>query len=151
MIKHYFNIEVAKEVGINAAVVFENISFWVNHNAKTGRNERDGEYWTYGTQKDIAAQFEYLTIKQTRTALEKLEASGYIKTGNYNRHAYDRTRWFTLTEKGISISPKDEKVLPFRANGKDNKGEPIPDIKTDNKQKIDNERLERLKRLCGVS
>ena len=37
--KHYFNVDVATDVGINAAIIFGNISFWINHNTKTGKNE----------------------------------------------------------------------------------------------------------------
>ena len=124
--KHYFNVDVASDVGVNAAIVFERMVFWISHNKKTGKNFKDDTFWTYSTQADIAEQFEYLTVKQCRTAIDKLIENEYIKTGNYNRHKYDRTRWFALTEKGERIVQKSKKVVPLRANGKSDEGETIP-------------------------
>lgn len=107
--KHYFDTEIAKTCGINAAVVFENIKFWIEHNRKTGRNEKDGKHWMYQTQAELSEQFDYLSVKQVRTALAKLEEAGYIIKGNYNRHKYDRTTWYTLGEC-VEVLPEVEAV-----------------------------------------
>ena len=138
--KHYFEVNVAKEVGVNAAIVYENIAFWVKHNANQGKNLREGVHWMYATQKELSEQFDYLSIKQVRTALEKLEEHEYIKTGSFNRHGYDRTTWYTITEKAESICPKGEEHLPSEANDEPKKaigfdlvGATIPYIKKDNK------------------
>lgn len=153
--KHCFNIEVAKDVGINAALVFENLSFWVNHNAATGRNLRDGVYWTYGTHKDIAEQFDYLTVKQVRTALDKLIGHGYIRTGRYNKHKYDRTGWYTLTDKALALTDDGQPEKPAGKPRKATEGETIPDIKAKiSKTDIDPHLAQRAHELairCGVS
>ena len=99
-VKHHFSVSVAVEVGVNAAVVLENIAFWVRANRKAGRHKHDGKHWTYGSTRHFAELFDYLSEKQVRGALDKLITCGYVETGNFNRSAYDRTRWFTLTEKG---------------------------------------------------
>lgn len=155
--KHYFDVEVAKEVGINAAIIYENLSFWVKHNTKQGKNLKEGAHWMYATQKDIAAQFDYLSIKQVRTAIEKLEAAGYIKTGSFNRHGYDRTTWYSVTEKGNCESPDGELQLPAGANGQptraigfDISGATIPDIKQDNKNTDIKQRARELAASCGA-
>ena len=44
---HSFNIEVAKDTGIAGAVILNNLYWWVDKNAKNGRNFNDGKYWTY--------------------------------------------------------------------------------------------------------
>ena len=150
--KHFFNVEVASEVGVNAAIVFERMVFWIGLNKKAGKNFKDETFWTYSTQADIAKEFEYFTVKQCRTAIDKLIEHEYIKTGNYNRHKYDRTRWFALTEKGERIIQKSKKVVPLRANGKDNGGEPIPVLNKQIKIKgIDKERIEHIRKICGIS
>lgn len=99
MCKHYFDTAIAADVGINAAVLFSHISFWVNHNEKSGKNFKEGKHWMYSTQKELSEQFEYLSVKQVRTALAKLEDAGYIIKGNFNRSGYDRTCWYALGEK----------------------------------------------------
>lgn len=150
-VKHYFNVDVATEVGINAAIIFENISFWINHNTKTGKNEKEGKHWMYATQKEIAEQFQYLTIKQTRTAIEKLIENDFIKLGCFNRHKYDRTSWYGLTEKGESFCPQGLKVVPSGANGDGEKDAPIPDLKKDFEKEDLKEKYAQLASFYGVS
>lgn len=149
-VKHCFNTEIAKDVGINAAVVFENLAYWITHNEKTGRNIKDGAAWMYATQKEIAAQFGYLSVKQTRTALEKLAMGGYIETGCHNKHGYDRTAWYTLTEKGESFCRGGRKGTTKKALRIARKGEPIPDIKPDISPDIESRAEALRRRLTGA-
>lgn len=150
--RHYFSPLVAKETGVNAAVIFQNFAYWIEFNSKQGKNFYDETYWMFSTSKEIAEQFEYLSEKQCRTAIDKLIDTGYIKTGNYNRTAYDRTRWFALTEKGESVLLTEEKQIPKKANGDDKKVLTIPNnkkiYKTNN---IDKDRVEKIRKLCGIS
>lgn len=155
--KHYFEVEVAAAVGVNAAIVFENIAFWILHNEKQGKNERDGAYWMYATQKDLAEQFDYLTEKQVRTAIEKLKAADYLRVGNYNRHGYDRTVWYSLGDKGESIKRKGLMLAPVEANGEtekaegsDNKVVPIPIIESDNEKERLINRMRTVAEMCGA-
>lgn len=134
--KHVFDVTVASEVGVNAAIVFENIAFWIEHNKKAGKNEKEGRFWMYSSINALAENFDYLTIKQTRTAIDKLIEAGYIIQGCFNRHGYDRTRWYALGEKGESTLHKGQIDLPSEAKGTttgakviDLGGTTIPDIK----------------------
>lgn len=127
-VKHHFSVSVAVEVGVNAAVVLENIAFWVRANRKAGRHKHDGKHWTYGSTRHFAELFDYLSEKQVRGALDKLITCGYVETGNFNRSAYDRTRWFTLTEKGERATQERQSEKPTKAKGAAGNGRPIPDI-----------------------
>ena len=126
-VKHHFSVSVAVEVGVNAAVVLENIAFWVRANRKAGRHKHDGRHWTYGSTRHFAELFDYLSEKQVRGALDKLITCGYVETGNFNRSAYDRTRWFTLTEKGERATQERQSEKPTKAKGAAGNGRPIPD------------------------
>ena len=126
-VKHHFSVSVAVEVGVNAAVVLENIAFWVRANRKAGRHKHDGKHWTYGSTRHFAELFDYLSEKQVRGALDKLITCGYVETGNFNRSAYDRTRWFTLTEKGERATQERQSEKPTKAKGGAGNGRPIPD------------------------
>lgn len=126
-VKHHFSVSVAVEVGVNAAVVLENIAFWVRANRKAGRHKHDGRHWTYGSTRHFAELFDYLSEKQVRGALDKLITCGYVETGNFNRSAYDRTRWFTLTEKGERATQERQFEKPTKAKGAAGNGRPIPD------------------------
>lgn len=134
---HFFNVAVATKYGINAAILLENIAFWIEKNEANGVNFFDGRYWTYNSIKAFCEMFPYMSPKTIRTTLKKLEDEGLIITGNYNQSSYDRTTWYAFTEKGKSICPKGKMDLPEMENGLSQKGKPIPDNKhTDNKPDI---------------
>lgn len=100
---HSFNVAVAKDVGILPAIILNNIYFWVDYNEKNGTNYYEDHYWSYNSVTAFQRQFSYATQKQIRTALEKLRDEGYILTANYNKAPFDRTLWYTVTDKAISI------------------------------------------------
>lgn len=131
-----FDSEVAELVGVNAAVIFKNIEFWVEKNSTTGRNEHDGRYWTYNSVKAYAEQFPYFSEGQIRKALEKLKEEGLILTGCYNDTPYDRTTWYTLTDRGISVCKNKNIHLAKNTNVFEKQNKTI--ISTDDYQ-IDNQ------------
>lgn len=96
---HYFNINVAKDVGVCAAVVFSNILHWVKTNKSNGKNFFEGKYWTYNSKRALTELFPEFSIDQVKRALEKLKDEGYLLSGNFNENAYDRTLWYTLTDR----------------------------------------------------
>lgn len=91
---HSFNPEVAADVGIEAAILYQNIQYWCEKNRLNEQNFFDGQYWTYNTIKAFCDMFPYMTKGVIYRNLEKLEKAGYIATGNYNKSAYDRTKWY---------------------------------------------------------
>lgn len=137
---HSFDVDIAVLYGVNAAILLQNIYFWCEHNRANEQHFHDGNYWTYNSVKAFNELFPYISEKQIRTALKTLEREGLIVTGTYNSNAYDRTRWYAVTEKGKSILHKEKSILPKgqmdlqeRENGFAREGEPIPDINTDSK------------------
>lgn len=128
---HFFNTEVAKEVGIEAAILFQNIRHWVDKNEKNERHKHEGRYWTYNSTKAFAEQFPYMTDGKIRRALEKLVAKEWIIVGNFNRVAYDRTRWFAVAKPAPSICQNQQMDLSDSPNGFGTGAQPIPDNKPD--------------------
>lgn len=94
-----FDSEVAKVVGSDAATLLENIAFWVRQNAMEGKNTHEGQTWMFDTAEALSQRSGYLSPSQVRRALDKLVKNGYIIEGCFNKRAYDKTKWFTLTEK----------------------------------------------------
>lgn len=134
---HNFNTQIAAEYGVYEAIVLENLNFWIMKNEANEKHFYDGRYWTYNSAKAFAQLFPYFSEKQIRTILGKLETAGLIVSGNYNKSAYDRTKWYALTEKayalyqtGTSIFPNGQMENTGRENGKDQTVTPIPDTNT---------------------
>ncbi len=100
---HSYNVSVAADVGINAAVLFYNICYWVEENTSNERNCANGEYWTYNTVNAFKTLFPEMSYEQVRNALRKLENKGYIKSAFLNEDTRDRTKWYTVcdTDKWI--------------------------------------------------
>ena len=127
---HFFDIDIAKRYGVLSAVLLQNLQHWIEKNKANGKNFFDGHYWTYNSRKAFTELFPYATARQVDTALKKLIDDGVIITGNYNTSAYDRTLWYAITEKGISILQKCKMENTKNANGKDENVTPIPNINT---------------------
>ena len=130
---HYFNTEIAKEVGVNAAVIMENIAHWVLKNKANDKNFYDGHYWTYNSRTAMTALFPYLSEKQVRYALDALRKADMVITGNYNKSSYDRTLWYTVSDSCAKKYFPELLDWPKMANELDCVGQPIPDINTNNK------------------
>lgn len=130
---HYFNTEIAKEVGVNAAVILENIAHWVLKNKANDKNFYDGHYWTYNSRTAMTELFPYLSEKQVRYALDALRKADMVLTGNYNKSSYDRTLWYTVSDSCAKRFFPELLDWPKMANELDGVGQPIPDINTNNK------------------
>lgn len=136
-INHSFNVGAAMKVGVTAAVLLTNIHYWVIRNEANQANFHDGRYWTYNSVAALHELFPYLSTKQVRTALKKLEDCGLVVTGCYNKNPYDRTKWYALTAEGYEMfggaepdSQDEQTDLPTVANENADGGQPIPNINT---------------------
>lgn len=100
---HTFNVSLAAEVGLNQAILLQHLYYWHQINHKKKHNIKDGKVWTYNTVDEFAEIFPYLTSRQISYAFNSLEKAGFIETGNYNKASFDRTKWYTLTEKSLEL------------------------------------------------
>lgn len=99
----HFDAAVAARAGLPAAVLFDNIAYWVTTNAACRRNLHGGCAWTYNTVDAFAAQFPFLSPRTIRTALGRLEKTGLIRSGCYSANPMDHTKWYTLTAEGRTM------------------------------------------------
>lgn len=139
------------ELGFNSALVLQNIHFWVETNKAKNQNYHEGRYWTYNSVQALSKMFPVLTPKAIRYALEKLKSDGYILTGNFNKVQYDRTLWYTVTDKafallGDSICQKKQMEMWKMANGNVENGKPIPDVYHNNNSNIKKEKNKKEKK-----
>ena len=156
-----FNGDVAKEVGVQEATLIENFKYWLLKNKANNKHLHDNKYWTYNSMEAFTALFPFWSKRQIERMLKKLKEEGYIETGNYNKSSYDRTLWYTLTDKTCAIlfpnegNPFHEKEISISQNGEMENTQtvtPIPNIITNNnntnkKPKAQNETVERLWKL----
>lgn len=129
--QHYFDIEIARIYGVNAAVLLQNLGHWIKKNEANDVNYHDGYYWTFNSRRAYRKLFPYMSERQIDTAFKKLIDDGLVITGNYNVQKYDRTLWYALTQKGKCILHFDGMDYTKMSNGNLQNVKPIPNINTD--------------------
>lgn len=128
---HIFDIEIAKQYGVNAAIILQNIEYWITYNKANEKCFYEGRYWTYSSVRAFEELFPYLSGQQIRTALQKLMDDEVIIKGCFNKTGMDRTTWYAITEKGEVIlnggrsEQEPQEINPFGDYSDDDSG--IPD------------------------
>jgi hypothetical protein len=122
MSSHSFPVNIAKIYSVHEAIILQHIYYWHQRNKANNKHFYDNHYWTYNSIEAFSEIFSYLSAKQIRYILDKLEKEGLILTGNYNDNKFDRTLWYCLTIKGLmlfdsSICQNSQMEKPNFTNG----------------------------------
>ena len=96
------NKALARALGLNEALVLQQINYWIEINKKSGKNYHDEKYWTYNSirawqEKD----FDYMSVDTVKRTFAKLEKAGYLLVGNYNKDPRDKTKWYTINDEKL--------------------------------------------------
>lgn len=87
----------ANVLGLNEAIVVQQIHYWLNINEKAKINIYDGKVWTFNTYKNWQKEnFTFWSVSTLKRIFSKLEENGILIKGNYNKKKYDQTLWVTL-------------------------------------------------------
>lgn len=73
---HRFDVDVACDVGVNAAIVFNDICYWCKENESNGKEAR-----LYCSLDDFVERMPYFSKDKVRLAIKKLVDAGYITKG----------------------------------------------------------------------
>lgn len=136
--QHQFNIFIAQKYGVDEAIMVHNIYYWVFKNEANNKNYHDGHYWTYNTLNALTQLFPYWTRRQIERILINAEQKGILMKGNFNKHGYDRTGWYTTTQNVKCYYANGEIQITERGNGNHQTVTTIPNSKTDSKEQIEN-------------
>ena len=130
-----FDIEHAKEYGVDEAIMVYNLQFWLLKNKASGKNFHDNHTWTFNSAEAFTILFPFWSPKQIRRILKSLESQGVLITGNYNKSKYDKTLWYAFKDenKFLTLCPNGKTEKTERENRKDQTGKPIPDSIPDSK------------------
>lgn len=133
--EHSFDTLVAEIMGIEEAIIFKNIMFWVDKNRANKVNFVDGFYWSRCSVKAMAEIFPYMSEKTIRRALKHLEDEGYIFADHIDLglSAYDRTLAYTITPLAyvsFGIFPFEKIESFIQENGRACSGKSLSRYKT---------------------
>lgn len=123
----------ANVLGLNEAIVVQQIHYWLNINEKAKINIHDGHVWTYNTydvwQKE---NFTFWSVKTVQRIFDKLVKLGIIIKGNYNKKKYDRTLWVTLDYDKL-----EELLVEYENNNEDKSNQNTEDVEIPTKGQND--------------
>ena len=91
-------MKIAERYGIEAAILIENLYFWIRRNECNDEYFRDGRFWCYSTFKGFNRYLPYMNPQKIRRELVSLESKGIILTGNYNKSSINHTLWYAFTD-----------------------------------------------------
>ena len=102
--------ELAKSIGLNEAIVLQQIHYWLKQAEESKRNFYDGSHWVYNSIRAWRDQFPFWSVRTLRRIFDSLEAKQLLITGNYNKLPLDHTKWYRIDyarlEGGESIGPE---------------------------------------------
>jgi len=91
------NTELACLIGLNEAIVLQQLHYWIEKNKATNTNFHDGRYWTYGTvQQYRDRDFRFWSFETVKRTIARLVSQGLIISGNYNKMKLDQTKWYAI-------------------------------------------------------
>lgn len=96
------NKTLAREIGLNEALVLQQINYWIEINKRSGNNYFDGRYWTYNSIRAWHENdFDYMSIDTVKRTFSKLEKMGYLIIGNFNKDPRDKTKWYSINDEKL--------------------------------------------------
>jgi hypothetical protein len=92
---------------LDIAVFLDTIAYWIKKNAanKQERNFHEGRYWTYNSQEAFQKMFPGWKRETIRRIIRNCVKHGLLIVGNFNKKSYDRTGWYSLTDKAVKYYP----------------------------------------------
>lgn len=135
---HSFNIHIAKKYGLEEAIMIGNFQHWIHKNMANEKHFYEGRTWTYNSVKAYSSLYPYWTEKQVRRILDSLVSQGVLLKGSFNKNPYLRTTWYSFVDESMFLDGQND--LPKWANGDDQSGSSITDIKPNekpNKKEVD--------------
>ena len=103
----------AEVLGVNEAIIVQQIHYWLNINEKAKINFHEGRYWTYNTYENWQkTNFRFLSVPTLKRIFKKLEDKKILIKDNFNKSKYDRTLWVSINYEKLDelMTEYEEKI-----------------------------------------
>lgn len=106
----------AKVLGLNEAIVIQQVHYWLDINRKAKINFHDNKTWTYNTYESWQNEnFDFWSLSTLKRIFKGLFEKGILLKSNYNLHKYDRKLWITINYEKL-----DNLLNEFNEKNKEN-------------------------------
>ena len=115
------NKPAVRVLGLNEAIVVQQIHYWLDINRKAKINLHDGRTWTYNTYENwVEKNFDFWSVPTLKRIFKNLFDKEILLKGNYNSRKYDRTLWVTINYEKL-----DELLIDFNNKNKEKNKENV--------------------------
>ena len=83
---------LAARIGLNEAIILQQVHYWLLKSDKL----EDGRKWTYNSYESWREQFPFWSVATIKRTISSLEKQELLISGNHNKAAFDKTKWYTL-------------------------------------------------------
>ena len=97
-----FDPELAAVLGLNEAIVLQQVHYWLCINRDKKRAFKDGFHWVFASYPEWNKQFPFWSESTIKKTFQRLEAKGILVSANYNSVKYDRTKWYRISYETLS-------------------------------------------------
>lgn len=99
--------KLAKEIGVNEAIFLQQLHYWLT---SSSAKEINGRLWVYNTQEEWQEQLSCWSISTIKRIIKSCKDKGLIKSSNFNKISYDRTKWYTINYD--EVEKIEKKIFP---------------------------------------
>ena len=100
---HSFSVDVAKDFGVDIALMLNHFSFWYLKNKSNNHQYYKGDYWIRMKASQMQEYYPYFSLRQLRYLIDKMIDLKLIKQDEFNQKKNDRTKWYSLTIKSKKL------------------------------------------------
>lgn len=139
--------ELSKIIGLNEAIVLQQIEYWININKKAQKEKsfKDGYYWTYNTIDEWNEQFPFWSYDTVKRVLKKLKNMDLLITDRYNEKKYDRTLWYRINYDKLNLIEDEfynRAKCTIEQNSHSEQQNDVEPLKIDNSAKCPDEKVQ---------
>jgi len=100
--------DVAREFGVNGAIILQKLHEWCAFNESEGRNQREGFSWSYNSYDEWQAKhFSWVSSQTVRRTLNKLEEAGVVISGQFASWRGDQRKWYRVNYAAVESKCTD--------------------------------------------
>ena len=96
------NPTLASIIGLNEAIVLQQIHYWIELNKAANRNLKHGHTWTFNSYENWQEQFPFWSLSTIKRLFTQLKKRKLIITANYNKLSFDQTIWYRINYRKLT-------------------------------------------------
>lgn len=100
---------LAKLIGLNEAIVLQQVQYWIALNERAGRNLHDGKVWVENSIEEWReSNFPWWSVSTIKRVIKNLEKSRLLIKRELSENSWDRTLSYTIDYERLEEMLRDQ-------------------------------------------